>query len=37
MDFVQTVLQPIVDNWQIFAAGILIAIGAIKLPSMTKK
>jgi len=30
MDYVQTVLQPLLDNWQIFAVGALLAVGFIR-------
>lgn len=29
MDYVQTVLQPLLDNWQIFAVGAALAAGFI--------
>jgi len=30
MDYVQTVLQPLLDNWQIFAVGFALAVGFIR-------
>lgn len=30
MDYVQTIVQPLVDNWQIFVAGALLAAGFVR-------